>query len=339
MRASSIFAEEGTIRIRPWILACALLVSCGTASDRDPPADIPVPVPQPLPPVAPAAPEPAPAPAPAPSPAIDPAPPLSRPYYPPCTAERTDICLQISKIPVNGGGGAGGRRKPVGGKVIRDPKFPPDVPDPPDPPESCPADRLDCRIAQQGWGSFGRPRGLQVNRADGLEFAVGMDQDTIIRELGDTPPAGFRDVNVAECLRVTLDTPAALEIVGPNAQIRQLPRGKPGDFWSWAIRPKRSGAFTVHAKVEVLRSENGKCTEIPLDAFTRRVALDVSAAGPRPKPVPTPMCLKNGQEVPCDSRWSWTMLGWLTLSILLAGLVVAIIAKGRRRRRLRRVDE
>jgi hypothetical protein len=210
----------------------------------------------------------------------------------------------------------------------------------PIPDEPCPADRLDCRIAQQGWGSFGRPRGLQVNRADGLEFAVGMDQDTIIRELGDTPPAGFRDVNVAECLRVTLDTPAALEIVGPNAQIRQLPRGKPGDFWSWAIRPKRSGAFTVHAKVEVLRSENGKCTEIPLDAFTRRVALDVSAAGSsRPTPVPHPMCLKNGRAAPCDSRWSWTMLGWLILSILLVGLVIAIIAKGRRRRRLRRVDE
>jgi hypothetical protein len=160
-----------------------------------------------------------------------------------------------------------------------------------------------------------------------------MDEETIIRELGDTPPAGYRDINVAECMRVTLDTPAEVEIVGPNAQTRQLPEGKLGDFWNWSIRAKQKGAYTVHAKVEVLRSEQGKCTEIPVDSFTERVSLDVRAEdAPLPVP-PGRTCLRNGREVPCDSSWwSWTLLGWLTLAILLVGLVIAIIAKGRGRR-------
>jgi hypothetical protein len=332
MRASRYFAEEGTIRILPWTLACALLMSCSTSSERAPPAEPLPPAPRPSPPIIPVISVPAPVPAPSPPgpPAVDLTPRPGRPYYPPCTAERTDICLQLNKKPAQSGGGSGNRHRPrpIGGETTNDPVKPP-----PDPPEPCPTDRPECRAPEQGMGSFGRPRALWVNRAAGLEFAVGMDQDTIIRELGDTPPAGFRDVNVAECMRVTLDAPDAVEIVGPNAQVRRLPEGWPGAFWNWSIRPRANGVFPVHAKVEVLRSEGGKCLEIPIDAYTRLVPIEVRASvWPDRK-----RCIRDGREVACRTFWTWQSIGMIVLSILfLALLIGAIAAAGRRRRRIRR---
>ncbi len=339
-------------RILPWSVACTLLASCST--DRDSSSVAPIVDPSSTDARTPAAdggdsrPDVQPLPNPdrpvvpkivfVPS-GRDLTPRPGRPHYPDCSATLEDNCLQVDKVPVPNPDPypvppPPCRGRPECKKPVPPPLCPSDRPEcnVPPPPPLCPSDRPEC-IVDTGIGSFGAPASLAVDKAAGLEFAVGMDQETVIRELGDTPPAGYRDVNRAECMRVTLETPEALEIVGPNAQIRQLPKGKPGDFWSWSIRPRRSGAYTVHAKVEVFRSENGKCTEIPLDAFTRRVSLDVSAAGPDPTPPPHPTCLKDGREIPCGSWWSWTTLGWIILSILLAGLVIAIVAKARRRSR------
>jgi hypothetical protein len=315
-------------------LVLAALAACTTHASPNRPSPVeplPPPVrPLPVPPAPPTPPPPRPA-------APDLTPRKGLDYYPPCTETRRDICMQISKRPADHHRKPDGPRRPDGPHHPKDEDAGPDKP-PPDPVSDCFGEQPYCAATVPGVGAFARPQEMWVGRRATLQFAIAPDDGVLIEELGGGSPAVTRPVEVGRCMRATLEAPAAIAVLAGNGEVRRLPDKLAGASWGWSVEPRQSGAFPLRARVEVLESVGGRCTDHVLEAYTKLVPVDVRVT----------VWQRMKDDLDRSKGWkdrfvaftrSWESMGITLLSLLLLGLLIGAARFLVVRRRLARFGE
>lgn len=202
---------------------------------------------------------------------------------------------------------------------------------------------LDCNASVLGRGSFAKAPEMWVGEPAELEFAVGLTDAAVERELlPDDSPARVQDVNIGRCMRVTLEPNAHFDITGANGEIRRLSRDMGRASWRWTVMPTRAGKTGVSAKVEVLKRSGDTCTGEQYDEYTERVTVDVQIGWW------DRFLVALGEAKGVGDVFSALFKSWETALIALAALITAfggvvgafrgLSPKGRERRATKKAE-